>query len=229
MRLLFFFRVSQPAQLTLDTAGQYRRADGRLASCTEISVFQASQTCVKEPTGLKDLITLMSGQPPTNPAPAVDEPSPQQPAAQEYQLEFSPKMVAAIMATLKASHHLAPQLNHALSIQRPLSLSRSSARASPRRTSGGLTPSRGTSSCLAHGVRTTSTSSPRILLRTPLSLGMSLSSTLMCGRTVSTTPSIRCIAPGCAHLSTAGTSSIAPTVPRTSRSSKSALKSSLSP
>jgi hypothetical protein len=48
----------------------------------------------------------MTGIPPTNPALAVDELSPQQPAApaaQEDQLKFSPKMVAAIIATLKAA------------------------------------------------------------------------------------------------------------------------------
>jgi hypothetical protein len=48
----------------------------------------------------------MTGIHPTNPAPVVDESSPQQPAApatQEDQLEFSPKMVATIVATLKAA------------------------------------------------------------------------------------------------------------------------------
>jgi hypothetical protein len=48
----------------------------------------------------------MTGIPPTNPAPAVDESPPQQPAApaaQEDQLEFNSDMVAAIIATLKAA------------------------------------------------------------------------------------------------------------------------------
>jgi hypothetical protein len=48
----------------------------------------------------------MTGIPPTNPAPAVDELSPQQAAApvtQDDQLEFNPNMVAAIIATLKAA------------------------------------------------------------------------------------------------------------------------------
>jgi hypothetical protein len=98
--------VSQSAQLTLDAAGRYQCTDGQFASRTEISAFQASQPYVKEPTGPKDLVAIMTGIPPTNPAPAVDEPSPQQPtapAAQEDQLEFSPDMVAAIVATLKAA------------------------------------------------------------------------------------------------------------------------------
>jgi hypothetical protein len=114
MRLLFFpfFRVSQPAQLTLDAAGQYQRADGRFASRTEIYAFQSSQPHVEEPTGPKDLVALMTGIPPTNPASAVDESSPQQPAAPaapEEQLDFSPDMVAAIIATLKAAGILSPQ------------------------------------------------------------------------------------------------------------------------
>jgi hypothetical protein len=54
----------------------------------------------------------MTGIPPTNPAPAVDESSPQQPAApaaQEDQLEFNPDMVAAIIATLKAAGIASPR------------------------------------------------------------------------------------------------------------------------
>jgi hypothetical protein len=54
----------------------------------------------------------MTGIPPTNPAPAVDESSPQQPAApaaQEDQLKFSPDMVAAIVATLKAAGIMSPR------------------------------------------------------------------------------------------------------------------------
>jgi hypothetical protein len=54
----------------------------------------------------------MTGIPPTNPAPAVDESSPQQPAApaaQEEQLEFNPDMVAAIIATLKAAGIASPR------------------------------------------------------------------------------------------------------------------------
>jgi hypothetical protein len=104
--------VSQSAQLTLDAAGQYQRADGRFASRTEISAFQASQPYVKEPTGPKDLVTFMTGIPPTNPAPAVDESSPQQPtvpAAQENPLGFSKDMVAAIIATLKAAGIASPR------------------------------------------------------------------------------------------------------------------------
>jgi hypothetical protein len=114
MRLLFFFlfRVSQPAQLTLDAAGQYRCADGRFASRTEIYAFQSAQPRVKEPTGPEDLVTLMTGIPPTNPAPAVEESSPQQPtapAAPEEQLDFSPDMVTAIIATLKAAGISSPR------------------------------------------------------------------------------------------------------------------------
>jgi hypothetical protein len=111
MRLLFFYRVSQPAQLTLDAAGQYRCADGQFASHTEIRAFQASQPYVKEPTGPKDLVALMTGIPSTNPAPAVDELSPQQPAepaAQENPLKFSEDMVAAIVATLRAAGITSP-------------------------------------------------------------------------------------------------------------------------
>jgi hypothetical protein len=53
----------------------------------------------------------MTGISPTNPAPAVKESSPQQPAApaaQEDQLEFSPDMVSAIVATLKAAGITSP-------------------------------------------------------------------------------------------------------------------------
>jgi hypothetical protein len=54
----------------------------------------------------------MTGIPPTNPAPAVDESSPQQPAApaaQENPLEFSEDMVAAIVATLRAAGIASPR------------------------------------------------------------------------------------------------------------------------
>jgi hypothetical protein len=54
----------------------------------------------------------MFGVPPTNPAAPVNEPSPQQPAApaaQDDQLEFSPKMVAAIVATLKVAGIASPR------------------------------------------------------------------------------------------------------------------------
>jgi hypothetical protein len=54
----------------------------------------------------------MTGIPLTNPAPAVDELSPQQPAvpaAQEDQLKFSPEMVTAIIATLKAAGITSPR------------------------------------------------------------------------------------------------------------------------
>jgi hypothetical protein len=104
--------VSQPAQLTLDAAGRYRRADGRFASRTEIYAFQSSQPRVEEPTGPKDLVALMTGIPPTNPAPAVNESSPQQPAApaaQENPLKFSEDMVATIVATLRAAGIASPR------------------------------------------------------------------------------------------------------------------------
>jgi hypothetical protein len=54
----------------------------------------------------------MTGIPPTNPALAVDESSPQQPAApavQENPLEFSEDMVAAIVATLRAAGIASPR------------------------------------------------------------------------------------------------------------------------
>jgi hypothetical protein len=54
----------------------------------------------------------MTGIPPTNLAPAVDESSPQQPAApaaQENPLEFNEDMVAAIVATLKAAGITSPR------------------------------------------------------------------------------------------------------------------------
>jgi hypothetical protein len=54
----------------------------------------------------------MTGIPPTNPAPAVNESSPQQPtapAAQENQLGFNKDMVAAIVATLKAAGITSPR------------------------------------------------------------------------------------------------------------------------
>jgi hypothetical protein len=54
----------------------------------------------------------MTGIPPTNPAPAVEESSPQQPAApaaQENPLEFSKDMVAAIVATLRAAGIASPR------------------------------------------------------------------------------------------------------------------------
>jgi hypothetical protein len=54
----------------------------------------------------------MTGIPPTNPAPAVKESSPQQPAApaaQENPLKFSKDMVAAIVATLKAAGITSPR------------------------------------------------------------------------------------------------------------------------
>jgi hypothetical protein len=54
----------------------------------------------------------MTGIPPTNPAPAVDQLSSQQPtapAAQENPLEFSEDMVAAIIATLQAAGIASPR------------------------------------------------------------------------------------------------------------------------
>jgi hypothetical protein len=54
----------------------------------------------------------MTGIPPTNPASAVDEPSPQQPAApaaQENPLKFSKDMVTAIIATLRAAGIASPR------------------------------------------------------------------------------------------------------------------------
>jgi hypothetical protein len=51
----------------------------------------------------------MTGIPPTNPAPAVEESSPQQPAAPADPLEFSEDMVAAIVATLKAAGITSPR------------------------------------------------------------------------------------------------------------------------
>jgi hypothetical protein len=104
--------VSQPAQLTLDAASRYRRADGQFASRTEIRAFQGSQPYVEEPTGPKDLVALMTGIPQTNPAPAVEESSPQQPAAAaapENPLKFSKDMVTAIVATLRAAGIASPR------------------------------------------------------------------------------------------------------------------------
>jgi hypothetical protein len=112
-------------KLTLDAASQYRRADGRFASRTEIYAFQSSQPCVKEPTGPKDLVALMTGISPTNPAPAVDELSLKQlavPAAQEDQLNFSPNMVAAIIATLKAAGISSPRTPTETRAPRPKAL-----------------------------------------------------------------------------------------------------------
>jgi hypothetical protein len=53
----------------------------------------------------------MTGIPPTNPAPAVEESSPQQPTAPatREELDFSPDMVAAIIATLKAAGISSPR------------------------------------------------------------------------------------------------------------------------
>jgi hypothetical protein len=54
----------------------------------------------------------MTGIPPTNPAPAVDESSPQQPAVPavpENPLKFSEDMVAAIVATLRAAGIASPR------------------------------------------------------------------------------------------------------------------------
>jgi hypothetical protein len=54
----------------------------------------------------------MTGIPPTNPTPVVDESSPQQPAApavQENPLEFSEDMVAAIVATLRGAGIVSPR------------------------------------------------------------------------------------------------------------------------
>jgi hypothetical protein len=67
----------------------------------------------------------MTGIPPTNPAPAVDESSPQQPAApttQEEQLDFSPDMVAAIIATLKAAGIPSPRTPAKTCAPRPKAL-----------------------------------------------------------------------------------------------------------
>jgi hypothetical protein len=104
--------VSQPAQLTLDAAGQYQHADSQFASRTEIHAFQASQLYVEEPTGPKNLVALMTGISPTNLALAINESSPQQPAApaaQENPLEFSEDMIAAIVATLRAAGIASPR------------------------------------------------------------------------------------------------------------------------
>jgi hypothetical protein len=70
-----------------------------------LALFKPLTPRLEEPTSPKDLVALITGIPPTNPAPAVEESSPQQPtapAAQE-ELDFSPNMVAAIIATLKAA------------------------------------------------------------------------------------------------------------------------------